>query len=127
MASLPIGDSKTEAIRRGRGIHVPNPTMKKIPAKSRMNPHKVPLPHSLISPLSEQCLILDDKPNKARVTKAQVQAKIQADSIPVAKVLKLSKLASDYRPFEAKRKLCDSYDLFFAEKIIVPLLPRRQE
>lgn len=99
-------------------------TMKKIPSNSRVNPHKVPLPHSLISPFSEQCLILDDRPNKARVTKAQVQAKIQADSIPVAKVLKLSKLASDYRPFEAKRKLCDSYDLFFAEKSIVPLLPR---
>nr|KYP59028.1 Ribosomal L1 domain-containing protein 1 [Cajanus cajan] len=99
-------------------------TMKRIPSNSRVNPHKVPLPHSLISPFSEQCLILDDRPNKARVTKAQVQAKIQADSIPVAKVLKLSKLASDYRPFEAKRKLCDSYDLFFAEKSIVPLLPR---
>ena len=99
-------------------------TLKKIPSKSRVNPHKIPLPHSLISPFSEQCLILDDRPNKARVTKAQAQAKIQSESIPVHKVLKLSKLASDYRPFEAKRKLCDSYDLFFAEKSIVPLLPR---
>ncbi|KAL2331126.1 hypothetical protein Fmac_018707 [Flemingia macrophylla] len=99
-------------------------TLKKVPSNSRVNPHKIPLPHSLISPFSEQCLILDDRPNKARVTKAQVQSKIQSESIPIAKVLKLSKLASDYRAFEAKRKLCDSYDLFFAEKSIVPLLPR---
>ena len=99
-------------------------TLKKIPSKSRVNPYKIPLPHSLLSQFSEQCLILDDRPNKARVTKAQAQAKIQSESIPIAKVLKLSKLASDYRAFEAKRKLCDSYDLFFAEKSIVPLLPR---
>ncbi|KAK7401674.1 hypothetical protein VNO78_13342 [Psophocarpus tetragonolobus] len=99
-------------------------TLKKIPSQSRVNPHKIPLPHSLLSPFSEQCLILDDRPNKARVTKAQAQSKIQSESIPIAKVLKLSKLASDYRPFEAKRKLCNSYDLFFAEKSIVPLLPR---
>lgn len=46
-------------------------TLKKIPSKSRVNPHKIPLPHSLISPFSEQCLILDDRPNKARITKAQ--------------------------------------------------------
>ncbi|WVZ00950.1 hypothetical protein V8G54_027019 [Vigna mungo] len=99
-------------------------TLKKIPAKSRVNPYKIPLPHSLFSQFSEQCLILDDRPNKARVTKAQAQAKVQSESIPIAKILKLSKLASDYRAFEAKRKLCDSYDLFFAEKNIVPLLPR---
>ncbi|KAK7334962.1 hypothetical protein VNO80_26731 [Phaseolus coccineus] len=99
-------------------------TLKKIPSKSRVNPYKIPLPHSLLSEFSEQCLILDDRPNKARVTKAQAQARIQSESIPIAKVLKLSKLASDYRAFEAKRKLCDSYDLFFSEKSIVPLLPR---
>ncbi|CAJ1958044.1 unnamed protein product [Sphenostylis stenocarpa] len=99
-------------------------TLKKVPAKSRFNPHKIPLPHSLLSPFSEQCFILDDRANKARVTKAQAQTKIQSESIPIAKILKLSKLASDYRPFEAKRKLCDSYDMFFVEKSIVPLLPR---
>ncbi|KAJ1404745.1 Ribosomal protein L1, 3-layer alpha/beta-sandwich [Sesbania bispinosa] len=98
-------------------------TLKKIPQKGRVNPHKIPLPHSLLSPFSEQLLILDDRPNKARITKPQAQKKIQSDSIPISKVLNLSKLASGYRPFEAKRKLCDSYDLFFAEKSIVPLLP----
>ncbi|KAK7271219.1 hypothetical protein RJT34_26935 [Clitoria ternatea] len=99
-------------------------TMKKIPPKSRINAHKIPIPHPLTSTFSEHCLIIDDRPNKARITKAQAQSKIQSESIPIAKVLKLSKLASDYRPFEAKRKLCNSYDLFFTDKSIVPLLPR---
>ena len=38
-------------------------------------------------------------------------------------VLKLSKLKSDYKSFEAKRKLYDSYDMFFADRRLVPLLP----
>lgn len=36
----------------------------------------------------------------------------------------MSKLKSDYKPYEAKRKLCNSYDLFFADKRVIPLLPR---
>ncbi|CAJ2659292.1 unnamed protein product [Trifolium pratense] len=100
-------------------------TLKKIPQNSRVNPHKIPIPHSLLSASSEQCLIIDDRANKpARLTKDEAQKKIQSESIPISKVLKVTKLASDYRPFEAKRKLCNSYDLFFADKTIVPLLPR---
>ncbi|XP_061353973.1 uncharacterized protein LOC133298659 [Gastrolobium bilobum] len=98
-------------------------TLKKIPQKGRVNPYKISLPHSLLSPFSEQCLIIDDRP-KSQLTKAQAHNKIQSESIPISKVLKLTKLASDYRPFEAKRKLCNSYDVFFADKRVVPLLPR---
>ncbi|RYR00638.1 hypothetical protein Ahy_B07g088762 [Arachis hypogaea] len=98
-------------------------TLKTIPHKSRVNPYKVPLPHSLLSPFNETCLIIDDR-SKSKLTKQEAQKKIKADNVAVSKVLKLSKLASDYRPFEAKRKLCDSYDLFFADKRVVPLMPR---
>ncbi|XP_058743397.1 uncharacterized protein LOC131616157 [Vicia villosa] len=100
-------------------------TLKKIPTNGRVNPHKIPIPHSLLSPSSEQCLIIDDRANKpARLTKDEAKKKIQSESIPISKILKLSKLTTDYRPFEAKRKLCNSYDLFFADKTVVPLLPR---
>ncbi|CAI8595426.1 unnamed protein product [Vicia faba] len=100
-------------------------TLKKIPSNGRVNPHKIPIPHSLLSPSSEQCLIIDDRANKpGRLTKDEAKKKIQSESIPVSKILKLSKLTTDYRPFEAKRKLCNSYDLFFADKSVVPLLPR---
>ncbi|CAL0310753.1 unnamed protein product [Lupinus luteus] len=98
-------------------------TLKKVPPKGRVNPHKVPLPHSLTSESSERCLIIDDRP-KSNLTKADAEKKIKSEGIPISEVLKLSKLASDYRAFDAKRKLCDSYDMFFADKRIVPLLAR---
>ncbi|KAJ7960684.1 Ribosomal protein [Quillaja saponaria] len=47
-----------------------------------------------------------------------------SENIPVSKVLKLSKLKTDYRPFEAKRKLCDSYHMFFADNRVIELLPK---
>ncbi|GLT70193.1 hypothetical protein SLA2020_422890 [Shorea laevis] len=101
-------------------------TLKKIPQNSRVNAYKIPLPHPLINPtqdFSELCLIIDDR-SKSGLTKDDAAKKIKAENIPISKVLKLSKLKTDYRPFEAKRKLCDSYDMFFADRRVVPLLPK---
>ncbi|KAF7815738.1 ribosomal L1 domain-containing protein 1-like [Senna tora] len=98
-------------------------TLKKIPPKARVKPHKVLLPNSLAFEFSENLLIIDDGP-KSNLTKEDVQKKIKAENIPVSKVLKLSKLKANYRPFEAKRKLCDSYTMFFSDKKVIPLLPR---
>ncbi|OAY57627.1 ribosomal L1 domain-containing protein 1 [Manihot esculenta] len=103
-------------------------TLKKIPQKgvSRINAHKISLPNPLLNPQndnSELCLIIDDRP-KSGLTKDACRKKIQNDNIPISKIIKLSKLKTDYRPFEAKRKLCDSYDMFFADKRVIPLLPK---
>ncbi|KAK6238273.1 hypothetical protein QUC31_003742 [Theobroma cacao] len=101
-------------------------SLKKIPQKPRVNPHKVPLPHPLIDPSTdpaELCLVIDDR-SKSGLTKDAASKKIKSENIPISKVIKLSKLKTDYRAFEAKRKLCDSYDMFFADKRILPLLPR---
>ncbi|XP_030519428.2 putative ribosome biogenesis protein C8F11.04 [Rhodamnia argentea] len=99
-------------------------TLKKIPANARTNPFKIPLPHPLIDPATaEICLIIDDRP-KSGITKDAAQKKIKSEGVPVAKVLKLSKLRTNYRPFEAKRKLCDSYDMFLADRRVVGMLPR---
>ncbi|XP_052182321.1 uncharacterized protein LOC127794989 [Diospyros lotus] len=100
-------------------------TQKKIPQKSRINAHKIPLPHALQDGASsELCLIIDDRPKSSKLTSDMAKKKIKSENIPIAKVLKLSKLKSDYKPFEAKRKLCDSYDMFFADKRVIPLLPK---
>ncbi|KAI5339720.1 hypothetical protein L3X38_018992 [Prunus dulcis] len=98
-------------------------TLKKIPPKARINAYKVPLPNPLHSQLSELCLIYDDGP-KSNLTKDFIQKKIKAENIPISKILKLSKLKTDYVPFEAKRKLLYSYDMFLADRRIVPLLPK---
>ncbi|XP_022741290.1 ribosomal L1 domain-containing protein 1-like [Durio zibethinus] len=101
-------------------------SLKKNPQKPRVNPYKVLLPHPLIDPSTdpaELCMVIDDRP-KSGLTKDAASKKIKSEYIPISKVVKLSKLKTDYRPFEAKRKLCDSYDMFFADKRIIPLLPR---
>ncbi|XWS29935.1 hypothetical protein CRYUN_Cryun24cG0073300 [Craigia yunnanensis] len=101
-------------------------SLKKIPQKPRVNPHNVPLPHPLIDPSTdpaELCMVIGDRP-KSGLTKDAASKKIKSENIPISRVVKLSKLKTDYRPFEAKRKLCDSYDMFFADKRIIPLLPR---
>ncbi|XP_021811707.1 ribosomal L1 domain-containing protein 1-like [Prunus avium] len=98
-------------------------TLKKIPPKARINAYKVPLPNPLHSQLSELCLIYDDGP-KSNLTKDFITKKIKAENIPISKILKLSKLKTDYVPFEAKRKLLYSYDMFLADRRIVPLLPK---
>ncbi|XP_068637110.1 putative ribosome biogenesis protein C8F11.04 [Aristolochia californica] len=102
-------------------------SLKKIPANSRTNPSKIPLLHPLhpLDGSEEICLIINDRqqgPNP--LTSEDAKKRIQAESIPVSKVIKLSKLKTDYRPFEAKRKLCGSYDLFFADRTVLSHLPR---
>ncbi|XP_026385664.1 putative ribosome biogenesis protein C8F11.04 [Papaver somniferum] len=100
-------------------------TLKKIPSNGRTNPYKIPLSHSLHPSDSseEHCLIIDDR-SKSTLTSEAAKKKIKDEDIPISKVLKLSKLKTDYRAFEAKRKLCDSYDFFFADKRVIPLLPK---
>ena len=41
----------------------------------------------------------------------------------MAKVLAFS-ARNNYKPHEAKRKLCDSYDMFMADDRIIPILPK---
>ncbi|KAI3997061.1 hypothetical protein MKX01_027984 [Papaver californicum] len=100
-------------------------TLKKIPSNGRTNPYKIPLSHSLHPSDSseEHCLIIDDR-SKSTLTSEAAKKKIKDQDIPISKVLKLSKLKTDFRAFEAKRKLCDSYDFFFADKRVIPLLPK---
>ncbi|KAF8082863.1 hypothetical protein N665_0804s0010 [Sinapis alba] len=101
-------------------------TLKKIPQTNRTKPHRILLPHPLINTEEdspELCLIIDDRA-KSGLTKEDARKKIESDNVPITKILKLSKLKSDYKAFESKRKLCDSFDMFFADRRVIPLLPR---
>ena len=64
----------------------------------------------------DTCIGEGHKAAKLRVKQQQVAG--------VAKVIGISKLKSKYEPFEAKRQLCNSYDLFVADDRIVPSLPK---
>ncbi|CAA2984272.1 ribosomal L1 domain-containing 1-like [Olea europaea subsp. europaea] len=98
-------------------------TLKKIPPKNLIaTPHRIPLRYSLLPRdfyLLNLCLIVDGKKIKSELARQ----KLKSLDMPIKQVLKLSKLKSDYKSFDAKKKLFDSFDMFFAVKDVVPLLP----
>jgi len=42
----------------------------------------------------------------------------------ISKIIGVSKLKSDYKPFEVRRQLCNAYDVFLADDRVLPLLPK---
>lgn len=100
-----------------------NITLKRIPPKARTNAIRIPLPHTLYDQSSELCLIIDDRPG-SNLTSEEAKKRLKSQDVTVSKVLKLSKLKTDYKAFEAKRKLMGSYDLFLVDRRIVHFLPR---
>ncbi|CAH9100177.1 unnamed protein product [Cuscuta europaea] len=98
-------------------------TLKKVPPMARTNAFRVALPHPLHEQSSERCLIIDDRSN-SNLTSAEAKKIIKSQDVPISKVLKLSKLRTDYKAYEAKRKLCGSYDVFLVDKRIVHFLPK---
>ncbi|KAL8483998.1 hypothetical protein ACS0TY_026622 [Phlomoides rotata] len=59
-----------------------------------------------------------------RITSELAHKVLKAQAIPYIKqILNLSKLKPDYKSFEWKKTLYDSYDVFFATKSAVSLLP----
>lgn len=56
------------------------------------------------------------KASKKKVREEQVAG--------ISKVVGLSKLKTKYESYEAKRQLCNSYDLFLADERVLPSLPK---
>lgn len=97
--------------------------LKRTPEQGKTNGYRIPLPHSLYPADGgrEVCLIVaDSKETGHKEAKARVREEKVAG---VTKVIGVRKLRTDYKPFEAKRQLCGSYDLFVADERVVPLLP----
>lgn len=99
--------------------------LKKAPVGPRKDkPIRLPIPHPLFSTDgAEICLFVKDhkgeghKAAKVRLSKLQKKG-------GVAKVVGLSKLRTKYESHEAKRQLCNSYDLFLADERVIPSLPK---
>ena len=93
-------------------------TTKRIPAKLRVKPIGIPLKHSILPPTAEVCLITKDPQSQFK------QQLKDAGETRIDKVIGVSKLKAKFQAFEAKRQLCDSYDLFLADASVLPVLPR---
>ncbi|KAK8949720.1 hypothetical protein KSP39_PZI005768 [Platanthera zijinensis] len=98
-----------------------NISVRRFRSTSRLKPYLIRLPHTL-HPLDPSrtslCLIADDSLADAALSTAA------NENLPFDSIIPLSQLRTDYVPFEARRRLCDSYDIFFAERRIVPPLSR---
>jgi ribosome biogenesis protein UTP30 len=76
----------------------------------------LPLPYPFVSlDTAEICLITKDpqRTYKDKLAAAGLRAK----------VIGVSKLKKKYHPYEAKRELCASYDVFLADHSVLPMLP----
>ncbi|XP_072981513.1 uncharacterized protein [Typha angustifolia] len=103
-------------------------SLKRIPSSSRTNPFLLPLPHPLFSSSSSSTsvfLIADDRPSSSPSPSPSVALDLaRSFNLPISEVVGISDLRTDYRPFESRRKLCGSHDLFVADRRVIPLLPR---
>jgi ribosome biogenesis protein UTP30 len=99
-------------------------SLKKTPDRAKTNPYRISIPHSLhpLDAAQEVCLLVKDVAGEG-----QKQAKhqiAQEAGTGVSKVIGVSKLKTKYKPYEAKRRLCGSYDLFVADDRILGVLPK---
>lgn len=96
---------------------------RKVPQKGSNKLVPIKIPHPLLSlDVAEVCLIVKDHQGEGH--KEAKKKVAEMEKCGVAKVLGISKLRNNYKPHEAKRKLCDSYDLFCADARVLPLLPK---
>ena len=96
---------------------------RRVPQKGSNKLVPVKIPHPLLNPdKTEICLIVKDHQGEGHKEAKKKVADMEACG--VAKVLGISKLRNNYKPHEAKRQLCDSYDLFCADARVLPILPK---
>lgn len=93
----------------------------KMSDKKSLNLIRLPIPHPFREAQSEDlsvCLITKDPQRQYK----DLVNPLQLSSI--TKIMGLSKLRDKFKPFEAKRNLCGSFDLFLADSSVIPMLPK---
>jgi len=86
---------------------------------TKIKPMRIEIPHPLYRDNgSEICLFVKEPQRKYKdmVSEANISS--------VKKVIDVLKLRKKHTTFEAKRILCMSYDIFIADRAVLPFLPR---
>ncbi|XP_074866801.1 ribosomal L1 domain-containing protein 1 isoform X2 [Carettochelys insculpta] len=86
---------------------------------------KIPLPYGIRSETSEVCLFTKDEPELSAEQTENLYKKllIQNGITSISQIISYKTLKSEYKPFEAKRRLLNRFDLFLADDRIRRLLP----
>lgn len=98
--------------------------LKKVPQKPRNDkPIRLAIPHAIYSlQNAEVCLFVKDHKGEGHKS---AKSKVREEHVAgISKVVGLSKLRTKYESHEAKRQLCNSYDLFAADERVLPSLPK---
>lgn len=96
--------------------------LKKIPTEVSVKPQLISVPNTWKSATSAEsvrvCIFTKD-PHE------EYKKRIKALGIAsIVKVIPISKLRKNFKPFEAKRQLCASYDIFLTDCRVVAFLPK---
>lgn len=93
----------------------------KMSEKKNLKPVRLPLPFPFRDAKSENlsvCLITKDPQRRFK----DLVNPLQLTSI--TKIIGISKLRDKFKPYEAKRMLCGSFDVFLADSSVIPMLPK---
>uniref|UniRef100_A0A4X2KR58 Ribosomal L1 domain-containing protein 1 n=1 Tax=Vombatus ursinus TaxID=29139 RepID=A0A4X2KR58_VOMUR len=86
---------------------------------------KIPLPHGIRPDTKEVCLFTKDESNlTSEQTENFYKQLLKKNGITnITEVIPYTRLKHEYKPYEAKRRLLSSFDLFLADERIRRLLP----
>ncbi|XP_072466187.1 LOW QUALITY PROTEIN: uncharacterized protein [Notamacropus eugenii] len=86
---------------------------------------RIPLPHAIRPDTKEVCLFTKDESNlTSEQTENFYKQLLKKNGITsITEVIPYKKLKHEYKPYEAKRRLLSSFDLFLADERIRRLLP----
>ncbi|NWY45447.1 RL1D1 protein, partial [Sylvia atricapilla] len=109
-------------LNEGEGVHM-LVTVWKVPQESKVI--KIPLPHGTRPETAEVCLFTKDEPNlSAEQTENLYKKLLLRNGIrSVSRIISYKTLKKEYKMFEAKRRLLNSFDLFLSDDRIRRLLP----
>ncbi|KAJ8413620.1 hypothetical protein AAFF_G00081270 [Aldrovandia affinis] len=98
-------------------------TLWKIPKRERTI--RIPLPNGMRTDTGEVCLFTKDEPNMTADQTERFYKKLLTEKgvKRVTEVIPFKVLKTEYKPFEAKRRLLGNFDLFLADARIYRLLP----
>ncbi|NWW29702.1 RL1D1 protein, partial [Panurus biarmicus] len=98
-------------------------TVWKIPQVAKVI--RIPLPHGIRPETAEVCLFTKDEPNlSAEQTENLYKKLLLGNGIrSISRIISYKTLKKEYKMFEAKRRLLNSFDLFLSDDRIRRLLP----
>ena len=93
--------------------------------KGRDKPIRIPIPNPIHQfEGADVCLFVKDDKSGDGHKKAKKRLALLEGKCGITKIVGTSKLRTKYESYEAKRNLCNQYDLFLADDRILPSLPK---